>query len=109
MPTGAWFLAAILTGIVGSYVVFEVLPARQAAQTRPAVHVISMADYLRLEPGMMEWDAMKILKRPGTETGKQSIGGLTITSYEWVNPDGSVLAVTFHNFQLASRVQRGLK
>lgn len=36
MSRGGWFLAAALTGIVVAYVVFEVLPARQAAQAHEA-------------------------------------------------------------------------
>ncbi|MBE7381259.1 MAG: DUF3862 domain-containing protein [Leptolyngbya sp. SIO1E4] len=69
---------------------------------------ITLEDYERLETGM-SYDEVADILGEGEETARVAIEGAPLTiSYQWMNPDGGNVLVTFQDDELASKAQAGL-
>lgn len=71
--------------------------------------IVSQYDYESILPGMSMEDVVKLLGIIGTEVSSFYFSEEIVTkTYQWKNPDGSVLMVTFLNDLVQSKTQIGL-
>lgn len=73
----------------------------------------TLADYDRVQPGMLASDLDRIIGT-GKEAARTEIptidGGRSVTFVRtWENPDGSSLVVTFQDYRVVSKAQVGLR
>ena len=75
----------------------------------PVYMVVTKAEYDQIADGMSYSKVAMTIGVDGEELSRTSGDGVSLTTYRWVNHDGSNLIATFQNSKLISKAQFGLK
>jgi hypothetical protein len=103
----------IIVLLVALIVVFLVCTAESCGDTATDLsgdnNVYTLAMFNKVKNGMSYSKVDSIMGGGGSQTAETSIGGSTMASYSYQNPDGSNAMFEFEDDALYSKAQFGLK
>jgi hypothetical protein len=81
---------------------------QQKAEEERNPGLVTSLKYAELYTGMSYGSAVEVIGTSGKEVSSSNLAGYATVMYEWVNPDGSNMNLTFQNNRLVSKAQSGL-